>query len=78
MLLCPDLYDREGSPYGDAAGLDWSDNDVRFARLALAAAEIACGVRDLAWTPDLLHLNDWTSALTPGYLAWRGRPLPRC
>src|SRR5215207_4167854 len=24
----------------------------------------------------LLHLNDWTSALTPGYLAWRGRPLP--
>ena len=76
VLLCPDLYDREGSPYGDAAGLDWSDNDVRFARLALAAAEIACGVRDLAWTPDLLHLNDWTSALTPGYLAWRGRPLP--
>src|SRR4051812_5529555 len=76
VLLCPDLYDREGSPYGDAAGLDWSDNDVRLARLALAAAEIACGVRDLAWTPDLLHLNDWTSALTPGYLAWRGRPLP--
>ena len=76
VLLCPDLYDREGSPYGDAAGFDWSDNDVRFARLALAAAEIACGLRDLAWTPDLLHLNDWTSALTPGYLAWRGRPLP--
>ena len=24
------------------------------------------GVGDLAWTPDLLHLNDWTSALTPG------------
>ncbi len=76
VLLCPDLYDREGSPYGDAAGLDWSDNDIRFARLALAAAEIACGLRDLAWTPDLLHLNDWTSALTPGYLTWRGRPLP--
>ena len=65
VLLCPDLYDREGSPYGDAAGFDWSDNDVRFARLALAAAKIACGLRDLAWTPDLLHLNDWTSALTP-------------
>src|SRR5215217_6940072 len=29
VLLCSDLYDREGSPYGDAAGLDWSDNDVR-------------------------------------------------
>ena len=76
VLLCPDLYDREGSPYGDAAGLDWADNDVRFGRLALAAAEIACGVGDLGWRPDLLHLNDWPSALTPGYLAWRGKPMP--
>jgi starch synthase len=76
VLLCPDLYDREGSPYGDAAGLDWADNDVRFARLGLAGAEIACGVADLGWNPNLLHLNDWPSALTSGYLAWRGRPMP--
>src|SRR3712207_6054347 len=61
VLLCPDLYDREGSPYGDAAGLDWSDNDVRFGRLALAAAEIACGVGDLGWRPDLSHLHHWPS-----------------
>lgn len=72
-VLCPDLYDREGTPYGDSAGADWADNDVRFARFCLAAAEIACGIPDLGWKPDLLHLNDWQASLAPAYLAWRGR-----
>lgn len=76
VLLCPDLYDREGTPYGDAAGTDWADNDIRFARLGLAAAEIACGIPDLEWTPDLLHLNDWQASLAPAYLAWRERHVP--
>jgi starch synthase len=76
VVLCPELYDRDGSPYGDADGADWPDNDVRFARLALAAAEIACGVGHLRWRPDLLHLNDWPSALAPAYLAWRGASVP--
>jgi starch synthase len=76
VLLCPDLYDRDGSPYGDGAGLDWGDNDVRFARLALAAADLACGLDDLGWQPDLVHVNDWPSALTPAYLAWRERSVP--
>jgi starch synthase len=76
VLLCPDLYDREGTPYGDEAGVDWADNDLRFARLGLAAAEIASGLGDLGWRPDLLHLNDWPSALAPAYLAWREEPKP--
>ncbi|MDF3061341.1 MAG: glgA [Microvirga sp.] len=76
VVLCPDLYDRDGSPYGDEAGIDWEDNDIRFARLGLAAAEIASGVGDLGWKPDLLHLNDWPSSLASGYLAWRDKPLP--
>lgn len=75
-LLCPELYDREGTPYGDANGDDWSDNDIRFARLSLAAAEIACGVPDLGWTPDLLHLNDWQASLAPAYLNWREKSVP--
>jgi starch synthase len=29
VLLCPQLYDRPGNPYGDAAGRDWPDNDSR-------------------------------------------------
>lgn len=76
VLLCPELYDRDGSPYVDIFGADWNDNDIRFARLALAAADIACGNGDSLWRADLLHLNDWPSGLASAYLAWRGQRIP--
>ncbi|MDQ4136634.1 MAG: glycogen synthase GlgA, partial [Pseudomonadota bacterium] len=76
VLLCPQLYDREGTPYGNAAGLDWADNDIRFGRLALAAADLACGTGNPIWKPDLLHLNDWPSGLASAYLSWRGIRTP--
>jgi len=76
VLLCPDLYDREGSPYGDRNGVDWTDNDIRFARLGLAAADLAGGVGDPAWRPGLLHLNDWPSGLAAAYCNWRGQRTP--
>jgi starch synthase len=76
VLLCPELYDRDVSPYVDSLGTDWSDNDVRFARLGLAAADIACGNGDPLWRADLLHLNDWPSGLASAYLAWRGQRIP--
>ena len=38
VVVCPELYDRDGTPYGDAEKRDWHDNDLRFARLSLAAA----------------------------------------
>ncbi|HFI1570721.1 starch synthase, partial [Pseudomonas aeruginosa] len=43
LVLCPLLYEREGTPYMDDQGNDWPDNHLRFARLCLAAAEIAGG-----------------------------------
>jgi len=61
-VLCAALYDRPGGPYGDAQGNDWPDNDTRFARLCLAAAELTEGA-DRDWQPDALHLNDWPTAL---------------
>jgi starch synthase len=76
VLLCPDLYDRDGGPYGDQSGQDWMDNDIRFARFSMAAAEIACGVADLRWMPDLLHVNDWQASLAPAYLTWREQRIP--
>ncbi len=76
ILLCPELYDRDGSPYVDRFGADWEDNDIRFARLGLAAADIACGHGDPLWRADLLHLNDWPSGLASAYLAWRGQHIP--
>ncbi|WP_238276132.1 glycogen synthase GlgA [Methylobacterium jeotgali] len=74
VLLCPELYERDGSPYGNARG-DFADNDIRFGRLSLAAADLALGA-DPAWAADLLHLNDWQAALAPAYLAWRGARVP--
>ncbi len=76
VVLCPELYDREGNAYGDTNGNDWSDNPVRFARLSFAAAEIARGRPALKWCPNLVHANDWTTALTPAYMAWRGQTTP--
>jgi starch synthase len=76
IVLAPNLYDRDGTPYGTAQGTDWPDNDIRFARLALAATEIAGGRAGLEWQPDLLHLNDWPTALAAGYATWRDIPVP--
>ena len=76
VILCPELYDREGSPYGDETGTDWADNDIRFGRLGLTAAQLAAGVPELGWTPGLLHLNDWPSALGSAYVAWAGLATP--
>ncbi len=74
VLLSPELYERDGSPYGDASG-DFGDNDVRFARFGLAAVELASGA-DPDWRADLLHLNDWQASLAPAYLACAHRRTP--
>jgi starch synthase len=75
-VLCDELYDREGSPYGPFGGSDFPDNDIRFARLSLAAAEIAAGEADTNWKPDIVHVNDWPSGLTAGYLRWKNVETP--
>jgi starch synthase len=75
FVMCDELFRREGTPYADASGADFADNDLRFARLGLAAAQVAAlGLS--GWTPSCLHLNDWQSALAAGYLAWGGVDAP--
>jgi starch synthase len=75
-VLCDELYDRDGSPYGNETGEDFADNDIRFGRLSHAAAEIAAGDADPNWKPDIVHLNDWPSAMAAGYIAWKGLDTP--
>jgi starch synthase len=62
----PGLFDRAGV-YGER-GEDFPDNAVRFAALSRAAAEIVrqrvAGGRPV----DVLHCNDWATALAPTYL----------
>jgi starch synthase len=70
VLICSPLYERDGNPYCSPEGQDWPDNDIRFARFASAAALLAAGQVDPSWRADLVHANDWQSALIPAYLAW--------
>jgi starch synthase len=76
LVFEPSLYQRVGNPYAGPEGRDWPDNDLRFARLALAAAEIAGGSAGMNWRPDVLHVNDWQCGLAPAYLRWRGVRVP--
>ena len=72
VLVCPELFLREGTPYTDPEGTPWADSDLRFARLSLGAAQMAAGLGDPSWTPAVLHLNDWPTAMAAGYLEWLG------
>jgi starch synthase len=76
VVICPSLYERRGNPYSDETGVDWVDNDIRFARLSLAAVDIAEGKADPRWRADLIHANDWPAAMAPAYAAWRGSRIP--
>lgn len=76
VLLCPQLFERDGNPYTDANGKDWSDNHIRFARLGLAAAQITHTKNLLNWLPAIVHANDWPTALAPAYMKWQGIQTP--
>lgn len=76
LVGAPSLYERDGTPYSTPEGRDWSDNHLRFARLSLAAAEIARGRGRLGWSPDLVHAHDWPGGLAPAYMRWDGTEIP--
>ena len=76
VLRQPAMFERVGSPYVSPTGTDWSDNATRFALLSLAAAQMAMGITGVDWRPDLLHLNDWPTALAASYLQWEGGHTP--
>ena len=73
LLSCPPLYDRPGSPYVTPDGRDHADNAYRFGFLAHVAARIGMPMSPLPdWQADIVHANDWPTALAPMYLAdWR-------
>ena len=56
-------FDRDGL-YGEK-GADYPDNADRFAFYCMAALWTLKG---LAWQPDVIHCNDWQTALIPTYL----------
>ncbi|MGC8118920.1 glycogen synthase GlgA [Marinobacter sp. VGCF2001] len=70
LVDSPALFDRVGdSPYQNEQGEDWWDNAHRFHLFARVAARMALGQLGLSWRPDIVHCNDWQSALIPVFLA---------
>jgi starch synthase len=59
LLDCPALYDRPGIYTQDA------DEHLRFLLLTRAALETC---QRTQWGPDIVHANDWQTALAPIYL----------
>ncbi|MBN1158118.1 MAG: glycogen synthase GlgA [Bacteroidales bacterium] len=66
-------FDREGL-YHDAGYNDYQDNPKRFAFLSRAALQLC---QEIHFIPDIVHANDWPTALLPVYLKiWhRGDPI---
>ena len=75
LLDAPHLYDRAGSIYLGPDGQDWHDNDLRFAALSYAGAQIGVGCLD-NWTPDVINAHDWQAGLVPAYLRQHDGPTP--
>ncbi len=69
ILLANDrLFGRPG--LYQEQGVDYADNLERFSAFSRAVIELP-GL--LNWSPDVLHANDWQTALTAAYLRLRSR-----
>lgn len=69
LIDYPAAFDRPGNPYLDTDGLPWHDNAERFTLFCKAATLLATGQIVSGWKPDIVHCNDWQSALVPALLA---------
>jgi starch synthase len=74
IVECARLYGRSGGPYQADDGEDWEDNALRFGVLSLVAAVLGSGDSPLEWRPDIVHCNDWPTALAPVYLRAADKP----
>jgi starch synthase len=64
----PQLFEREGGPYQDLMGEDWSDNALRFGMLSKVAALF--GRQEFLFKPHIIHCNDWQTGLVPAFLTF--------
>lgn len=71
LIEQPGYYDRPGL-YQDR-DRDYRDNCERFVYLCRATMEVA---RRFNWQPDILHANDWQTALLPALLRLESRYEP--
>jgi starch synthase len=69
LVACPELFGRGGGPYVDSDGRDWPDNADRFALFSRAIAWLAAHPVTTDFRADVVHLNDWQTALAAALLA---------
>ena len=60
-----DYFNRSSFYVDPKTNKDWQDNAERFAFFSRSALEI---LKKLHWQPDIIHCNDWQTALIPFYL----------
>ncbi len=65
FLHIPEYFDRRELYQDPATGLDFEDNAERFAFFSKATLET---LKLLYWQPDIIHCNEWQTALIPFYL----------
>ncbi len=65
FLHIPDYFDRKELYVDPATGKDFEDNAERFAFFSKATLET---LKLLYWQPDIIHCNEWQTALIPYYL----------
>lgn len=67
LVEAANLFLRSGNPYSDVCGNPWGDNHIRYAAFSWVAAQFSELNID-NWTPDVIHINDWMTSLTPAYM----------
>ena len=65
FLVNDKYYDRDELYRDKTTGFDYVDNAERFILFARGSLEV---LKALNWQPDIIHANDWQSALIPAYL----------
>jgi starch synthase len=68
FVACPEMFGRAGNPYVGPDGRDWPDNAERFALFAAAIAWLGTARVDPQFRADVVHLNDWHTALAAALL----------
>ena len=72
LLDCPALFAAPGNPYLDGYGDDRHDNPLRFGLLARVAARLGQPHSPIGWQAEVVHANDWQTALAAAYLHYQG------
>ena len=69
LIDYPTFFNYPGNPYVDPHGNAWPNNAERFALFCRVAVEVAMDRIHQDWKPDVVHCNDWQSALVPALLS---------